>query len=210
MKKILSLVVILALLVGGFVVAEKMGYLSILGLFKAEETLKIDKTANVVTEIKNISKFTTACYYEEFTLTQTKQSATTKKVNGIVSSLFGSKTQVLKNTDELCLLVKGKVRAGYDLSTIADEGIIVSGDTLTVTLPEIQIFEATVNPSDIEVFIEQGTWTHAEVSKLKEKAAERLTSDAKKNGIMEQAKKSGEEQLINLFKSFGFKSVVLQ
>lgn len=41
-----------------------------LSLFKHE--LSIDKTANVVTQIKKISEFTTACYYEELVIQKDK------------------------------------------------------------------------------------------------------------------------------------------
>ena len=44
-----------------------------LGLF-TDNSLKIDKTANVVEDIKKIGEFTSACYYEELVVKQKKRS----------------------------------------------------------------------------------------------------------------------------------------
>lgn len=210
MKKLLFIIILLGLIAGGAYIANNMGYLSFLGNFTKKSEIKIDKTANVVTEIKKISKFTTACYYDELTLTSKKKSQLGKnKAVSAISSLFGSTTKkYLEN--ELCLIVKGKVRAGYDLQSLSDSTITIKGDTLQVKLPEVQIFEATVNPSDVDVFIEDGTWSHQEVTNVKQQASKKLTEDAKKAGILTKAEEAGKKQLTNLFKSFGFKEVILE
>lgn len=176
------------------------------GLFGKD--LTIDKTANVVTEVKKISKFTTACFYEEVTLVEKKANDMVDNAAGqYVASLFGKQNLV---EDEICIIANGKVRAGYDFEKLSDDAIKVSGDTLEVKLPEVEIFDIVVNPSNFDVYVNDGTWTHEQVTEVQGKAKAKIEDDAKKAGIIEKAKTSGEEQLVNLFKTFGFGTVVLK
>lgn len=211
MKKIIGLIILIIVIVGvGLFVANKMGAISLFGFSKINDEVKIDKTANVVTEIKNISKFTTAYYYEELTLEEKKKnSLVNNKIGNTIASWLGKSKEGLIQ-DELCLIVNGKVRAGYDLSAIQQEDILINGDTLIVKLPKVVIFDVVANPSNVDIFIEDGDWSHQEIAKIQSRAKNRLEADAKKSGILETAKKSGEKQLKILFKTFGFKQVILK
>ena len=210
MKVIFSLIITLVILLGGVFVADKMGLISVLDMFGLNDELKIDQTENVVTEIKNISKFTTANYYEELTLTKKKaNSIVDTKTTSKIFSFIGINVKKMVQ-DEICIIVNGKVRAGYDMSALTDDAISISNDTLSVKLPEIQIFDAIINPTDVDIFVEDGQWSHDEVTSIKQEARERIIADAEKAGIMKKAEESGKKQLTNMFKSFGFKEVILQ
>ena len=201
-KLILVCVTILVVVVVGLILADKYAGL---GFFDTlfGKGMQIEKTANVVTEIRNISEFTSACYYEELVLTDVKDSEnTTNKVAG----WFG-KSAVSK--DEICLIIDGKVRAGFDLSEVAEDAIAITGDTLTMTLPKTEIFDIIVNPSDCEVYVEEGKWSHEQVTALQVSARARIKKDALNYGILEQADKIGRERLTELFKTFGFNTVIL-
>lgn len=162
----------------------------ILGFLKPDE-LRIEDTDNVVTEIRKIAEFTSACYYEEMVLHYSKES-----------------TKLLSNKkDEIVILAKGKVRAGFDLSKLRDEDIAVAKDTLTIVLPKAQVLDVIVNPSNIEVFDEQGNWSHAQVSKVERAARQKLRKDATEYGLLDKATTIGIEKLTGLFQSFGFKVV---
>lgn len=172
------------------------------------KVLKIDKTANVVSDIKKISKYTTACYYEEITLVETKTNGVVNKVVGkVVSSLLGSKPLI---EDEICIIANGKVRAGYDFEKLAKDAISITGDTLEIKLPEAEIFDVVVNPSNFDVYVSDGNWTHEQVTKIQDKAKAKIEEDAKSAGIMDKAQNSGKEQLRNLFKAMGFSEVVIK
>lgn len=158
------------------------------GIFdKKGDELAIDDTANVVTEIKKISEFTTACFYEEIVLQETNKR--------------------FLSTDELVIVASGKVRAGFHLNNLDDSNVIVSGDTLTVNLPKAEIFDVIVNPSDFDIYIEDGTWSHEQVTKLEEKAVGQIKADAEKDGILDKATQSGVKKLTDMFKTFGFSEV---
>lgn len=170
--------------------------------------LEIDRTANVITEARRISRFTTACYYEEVTLVDKKTNDLVDNAAGdFLSSLLGKKALI---EDEICIIANGKVRAGYDFGKLSDNAVRIADDTLEVTLPEVEILDVVVNPSGFDIYCSDGKWTHEQVTAIQGKAKARIEDDARKAGIMEKAKASGEEQLTNLFKTFGFSTVILR
>ena len=69
--KIAGVVFVAILLTGGWFALQ---HFNLFGFSFARE-LKIDNTANVVEKIKSISEFTTACYYEEAVLKNSKTEA---------------------------------------------------------------------------------------------------------------------------------------
>lgn len=87
------------------------------GIFKKKD-LKIDKTANVIDEIKKIGEFTSLCYYEEMALVDSKE-------NDFNKSKLASLTNT-EITDELVIIAHGKVRAGFDLSKLDENDIQVT------------------------------------------------------------------------------------
>lgn len=209
MKKILYLIIVILVLVLGIYVANICGY-SLFGNLFPNEGPKIEKTANVVVEVKAISKFTTACFYEELPLSTSKASAAVDNgVIGTVAGWFGKRPKDVMS-DNLCIIVSGKVRAGYDLSQLTEDHLRQSNDTICVTLPPAEIFDAVVNPSDVDVFVEDGIWSHQEMTQLTASATDQLIADATAAGILDRARTSGEDQLRALFQSFGFTTVILQ
>lgn len=201
-RVILVCVTILVVAAVGLYVADKYAGLSIFdNLFG--KGMQYEKTANVITEIRNISEFTSACYCEELVMTEVKDSENT--TNKVVKML--GRGAVSK--DEICLIMDGKVRAGFDLSKVTDNAIAISGDTLTMTLPKPEIFDVIVNPSNCEVYVEEGKWSHEQVTAIQASARVRIQDDAIGYGILEQADKIGRERLADLFKTFGFNVVRL-
>ena len=163
----------------------KMGFFN----KKEKNELSIDETANVVAEIKKISEFTSACFYEEIILRETKKGRI--------------------GEDEIVIVAKGKVRAGFKLDQLDSAGVQVSGDTLWVDLPRAEIFDVIVNPSNFDIYIEDGKWDHHYVTKLKSKAIKQIKTDAIKEGIVSTATESGVKKLSEMFKMFGFSVVTI-
>ena len=159
--------------------------------------LEIDPTANVVEHIRKISEFTTACYYEEYVIQRKKPASDNEILSRIIT------------TPEIVLMAKGRVRAGFDLSKISADDMSSSGDTLRVALPAPEIFDVITNPSDYEIFIEQGGWTHEEITELQIDGRERVLANAIDDNILQKADSIGRERLTNLFQTFGFGVVEL-
>lgn len=178
-----------------------------MGLFdKKGNELAIDDTANVVTEIKKISEFTSTCFYDEVVLQEKKTSKIVDNAIGnTIAGMFGKKDGLM--SDELVIVASGKVRAGFRLDKLDENSVVVKGDTLNVDLPKAEIFDVIVNPSDFDIYIEDGTWDHETVTKVEDKAIGQIKADAEKEGILDKATKSGVKKLTEMFKSFGFSVV---
>lgn len=192
MGKIKTFIILLLILI--LAGAGVAGYLEfkydVFGL-KQEEELKIDKTPLVIEETKKISELTSAHFYEEVVV---KKNRTDKGI------IFDSK-------NELVVIAKGNVRAGFNLSKLTENDITIQNDTINVNLPAAEIFDVIVNPSDYEVFVSDGKWSHDETSKAVTEAQAKIKQDAIDNGILTTASTSGVNKLTELFKSFGFNVV---
>lgn len=204
-KLIITIVVVLVVLVAGYWAILQTGWLG-----KTEKQLTIDQTANVVTEIKKISEFTSACFYEEIVLKDAKASETVKgkAVNTVVGLFQKDKSKAVAK-DELIIVANGKVRAGFNLSKLTDEDVVINDSVLTVNLPKAEIFDVIVNPSDFDIYIEEGKWSHEQVVVVENKAKAKIEADAKKEDILKKATESGVKKLTELFRSFGYKDVVV-
>lgn len=198
MGKIATLVLVAGLLVGGWCYIQSFGF-NLFGLSFGGE-LKIDNTANVVEKIKEISEFTTACYYEEAVLKESK----VEKHEGGFLGLVDTET-----SREIVIIAKGKVRAGFDLSKVTEDKMIIKSDTICITLPEPQIFDVIINPSDYEMYVEEGKWSHEEVTALQTNYRTQLLAKAQERGILNKAKEAGKKRLESLFQTFGFSVVEL-
>ena len=170
--------------------------------FSFGRELKIDNTANVVEKIKSISEFTTACYYEEAVLKNSKTEA--GEQNKLMSLVHIMADSV---HSEVVILAKGKVRAGYNLGKISEEQIKISGDSITVALPAPEIFDVIVNPSDYEMYIEEGKWSHEEISAIQAEYRNVLIEKSKENGLLHKANEAGKTRLASLFNALGFSYV---
>lgn len=199
MSKIATLVLIAGLLVGGWYYIQSLEF-NLFGLSFGGE-LKIENTANVVEKIKEISEFTTACYYEEDVL---KDSKVEKNEGGFLGLID------METSKEIVIIAKGKVRAGFDLSKVTEDKINIKNDTISITLPDPEIFDVIINPSDYEMYIEEGKWSHKEVTALQTNYRTQLLEKAKDAGILNKAKESGKKRLESLFQTFGFSVVELK
>ena len=160
--------------------------------------LKVRQTQTVVTRVRSMASLVTASFYDEVVLTMTKP----RTVNA-----FG--TNLALPDDELCIISRGKARAGVDLSKLSEDSFSMRGDTVTVRLPEPELFEVILNPSDYEIFVEDGRWSHEEVVALESRAKEAIRRDALAAGLLDKASESAGTQLYRLLRSLGYEEVVV-
>lgn len=226
-KRIITLVLILAVICAGLFAGYKFTHFFD---FVRRKPLTIEKTANVVEEVKKIGEFTTACYYEEMALhesyTDTSEFLTSDFANKYVTFYMDLYTLGLnhknnknaakkvtntigKKKNEIILICKGRVRAGFDLAKIGEDDLIARGDTLELALPQPEVFDIIMNPSDFTTEYEKGTWSHELLKPVKERAKVELEQNAIDYGILQKAEENGLKRLEALFKAFGFNSVVL-
>ena len=155
---------------------------------------KIEDTANIVQEVKKISEFTTACFYEESVIQDSK--TTTKK------HWYGEKIDTIKH--EIVLTAKCKVRAGFDLSMLGENDLVAKGDTVSIKLPVPKILDVISNPSDYKIFEETGDWGHEEIVAMQSERKEKDLENALEHNILEKANKIGKGRIVTLFQGLGF------
>ena len=169
-------------------------WLLVHGIRQEKRPLTIDDTAVIVSKIQNLGELTTACYYDEIVLTESKQ-------NSFSSTALGSLARdgLGKDVDDhIVIIAKGTVRAGMDLLQMQPEDIRFSGDTVFIRLPYPQYLDVILNPSDIEVFAESGKWSHEEMTRLQESARKRLLMEADQSALKQKAYEGALEAVTDL------------
>jgi hypothetical protein len=166
-------------------------------IFKSQPVV-IDATTNVVTEVRRLAELTTATYYEENVIAKKRTRE---------STVFGMKVADVE--DELVIIAKGKVRAGFDLSTMQEKDIVADSVSVSLKLPKVQILDVITNPSDFETFEESGEWSYEEVTQYKNEVRTIIEKNALGNGILELAEKAGKERLTSFMLALGFKQVTI-
>jgi len=189
LKIIMFITIIVVVLIALIYVLEKFSAIDFENPFKAKP-ITIDKTTNMVEEINQLAEFTTATYYQEMIL---------KKVR---KGIFFD--------DELVIIIKGKVRAWVDMSTLTKKDIVIDNDTIKIRLPKVKVLDVITNPSDFETYVESGIWSFDEVTKYKNEAREKLKKNALEDGILELAEKSAFERISSFFQALGFKKIIIE
>lgn len=177
---------------------------SMRSLFTAEKVV-IDQTPILIKNIKSIAQLVTVTSYDEVVV----DSLVYNKAAAIFD-LFRrvSPMAMLPSPQkQLVLIGRGKVLAGTNLQKLNDHSIKVSNDTAWINLPEAEIVEAIINPSDFETFEERGQWSDNEVIAVKVKARNKMISRAMERGILEKANKKANAVIENFLHTAGFKVV---
>lgn len=182
---------------------------------RSAHRLQIDDTANVITEIRKISEFTTACYYGETAMVGDKYFRPKEFVDSRIFKFADKFIPDSVSMVKYAYIVRGKVRAGYDLSNMSSEDLSLSGDTLFVRLPDPEILDAIVNPGDIDLFDVHGivrgldtmVWSDKDEKQVIRNARRDFMKDALDSGLLEKAESNGIKELEACFKAFGFKFV---
>jgi hypothetical protein len=182
---IIACIAMILSVVGGAVYGLRDLGNDISDLFK-DNPLTIDETFNVVEEIHKIGEFTTATFYQEDVIYKTKKK------------------------DELVLIIRGKVRVGFDLSNISNGDIIVYSQTIKLRLPQVKIFDIITNPSGYETFEENGKWSFEEITEYKKEARDIIEKNALESGILQLAENTAIEKLTTMLQILGFKEVIIE
>ena len=146
---------------------------------------RYESLVQTITEMKRISEFCTANYIGEV--------------------MIQDEENHFLNHKNIVLIVRGKIRMGYDLSKMETE--VVDDSTINLTLPQAQILDIITNPSDIRTFSEKGHWSHERVTITKNSARAKLLELVMEENLLATAEDNGKRQLTALFSSFGFKHV---
>lgn len=134
--------------------------------------------STLVTEIRKIKEFCTASYFEE-TVTSDEQKR-----------------------EHIAIIVKGEIRAGFDLSEMKVD--FISDTSIKIYLSGPVILDTLYTT---EVFDVKGTWSDNRTKCLIDSAISHIKRNAVAEGIFEQAETHGKERLQSLFRMLGFRHV---
>lgn len=152
----------------------------------------------IINDVRALARLETIQYSVEKIITaESKQD--------VFGPLFG---------DKLLFVAHGVVIAGIDLNQLQAEDMDMRDGVLTVDLPEVEVFIATLDNDKSYVYDRQtGLLTKGEsdLETLARQAAEtEIRKAAIEDGILEQAELNAEVFLDRLFNSLGFDSVIFE
>jgi hypothetical protein len=208
MKKLLPAIIILLLLF--WALGKWKGWPSPADWFKAK-AVQIDETPLIISEIKTIAELHTAKLYCEVVTDSVVISTTDAAYNALRDAIFFPPLPPsFSTTKKLVLVAKGNIIAGMDLGQLSENDIKVNKDSVWISLPSAKILEVITNPSDFEIFMEEGTWNSAEVVLVKQKAIRQMEAEAAKRQLIAQANTRATMLMKNFLLASGFRHAEIQ
>lgn len=190
LRYILRLAFFAVIILGLFWVIDRITPKSDIFGFLKPEPLTIEKTQNLVVNIRDIAELHSASFCGEYLVKNSK-----------------SKTANADKKDSIYIIIKSRINAGFDLSKIQKDDIVIDHDTLNVTIPPVKILDVITNPSDIEIFAETGSWSDSQIQQTICMGRKDIQQIAINHGILPKAQESGIQILQNIFQSFGYAKV---
>lgn len=140
----------------------------------------------VVMSMRKLNRYVTATYYEEVLKKAEKQ-------------------HTFMTNDQLLMIYKVTVEAGFDLSQFSESNIETPTDsTVILTLPKAQLLPQRSKPSDKQVFKDSNKWTFAEENELHSQAMQEARENALHEGILERAEQNCRKYMSQLLVAFGY------
>ncbi|MEO7311056.1 MAG: DUF4230 domain-containing protein [Chitinophagaceae bacterium] len=210
MKRLYNLIrrpLVLVLLVLGilFIFQRLHIFSGIAGWFKSKPVL-IDNTPLVIKEVRAITELNTATMYQEIVV---DSSSITSSNVPVMINPFSLVPRPLIIKKEIVLIVKGRVTAGIDLKGLSEKEIFVKDDSVSIALPPARITDVFINPSGIETFFEQGTWTNEEVIAVKQSARRKLLAEAERQQLLQKATVKAKAVLEQFLRAAQFKKIYI-
>lgn len=116
-------------------------------------------------------------------------------------------------TGERVLLVAvGEVEAGVDLSALGEDDVRVEGESVTIRLPEPEVFSASLDEDETGVYDRDFGPLNLRpddelVEEAREEAESRVEEAARESGILDTAETNAEESIRAFVTSLGFERV---
>jgi len=158
----------------------------------------IPDPVTIIREVQSLARLETIQY--------TVEKVITAEINqGVFGPLFG---------DRLLFVAHGYVIAGIDLTELDSQDLQLKNGVLFVTLPEAEVFVATLNNDqsyvyDRETGILRKSQRDLETA-ARQIAEQEILNAALDDGILRQAQLNGEVYLERLFNALGYMQVVFE
>ena len=176
------------------------------------------KNALVISRVKKIAKLTTSIYKDQFVVTadtyepvrtfELLGNSSNKKKDTLIFTTFDGdgvyhpNVAGYKSTNtDYCYIINSTTRIGYDFS---DCQIEISGDSLTIFMPEIEVLDVVINPRDYRIYgskdmpWEQEKFMFSKVKGMNMKKIEN-------SPFMDRSEELGKKQIENILSGLGYK-----
>jgi hypothetical protein len=205
MKTLRSILLLLLIFFAGWWLLSRLTNLpSLSNIFKQQEVV-IDKTAVLVTNIKALAQLVTITAYNEIVVDSTSNG--NGAVNGL-AALYPALAPALQSGEKKIVLIgKTTTHVGLDLQKINVADVRLVKDSLHITLPPAEVLDVILNPSDLEIFDEKGSWSTAAIANLKNKIAYIAVQNAKSLGLLAQSEAKAKDVLASFFKAAGYSKI---
>ncbi len=158
----------------------------------------IPDPVTIINDVRSLARLETIQYSLEKIITADSGQE-------VLTKLFG---------DRLLFVAHGVVIAGVDLNQLEVEDLDMRNGVLTVTLPDAEVFIATLDNDKSYVYDRQtGLFTKGEVdleTLARQAAEEEILNAALEDGILEQARLNAEVYLERFLDALGFEDVVFE
>jgi len=158
----------------------------------------IPDPVTIINDVRSLARLETIQYSLEKIITADSGQE-------VLTKLFG---------DRLLFVAHGVVIAGIDLNQLEVEDLDMRNGVLTVTLPDAEVFIATLDNDKSYVYDRQtGLFAKGEVdleTLARQAAEEEILNAALEDGILEQARLNAEVYLERFLDALGFENVVFE
>ncbi|HUH62500.1 MAG TPA: DUF4230 domain-containing protein [Terracidiphilus sp.] len=189
-----------ALLLAGVIRMGRDGVWSHFARFVAGRSTRIDVSAPAVLDrIRKLSRLETVAFSMDKIVEGERETAF------LPNFLVGEK---------LLLIAHGDVTAGIDLAQLKPSDVSVHGDSVTVRLPQAQVFSTRIDNAKTRIYSRTtGLLVSADPdleSRVRQAAEDQITQAALAQGILDKARENARNSVSALLTGLGFKRLDVQ
>jgi hypothetical protein len=110
--------------------------------------------------------------------------------------------------DELVRIYYGTLRLGVNMHHVDDNWIQTSGDSITLTLPKIELLDKEfIDEARTKSFYERGSWKPADRDALYQKAYRQMLHHGMTKENLQAAKANASQQMHDIMRALGYQHV---
>lgn len=190
-------IVVLAMALGGLVVASYGEDIPIIGPLLGEGSDEAASSPVVVEDIQRLSELSTVQFTESvYIIKETEE--------GVLPKFL---TQ-----EKLLLAATGEVEAGVNLNEVGQDDVSVEEERVTIDLPEPRILNVNLDEEETRLYDRDRGWLVLRgnddlIEDARLEAEDKILEAAKEGGILQQAENNAEDSIRVFVNSLGYKEV---
>jgi hypothetical protein len=194
---VLALVIVVLGIVLGVGLARFSSLLPIVGPLLAEKPPRTTTGPVVVEGIQELDQLATVRWTESVPVTR-------ETGGDILDRLFSG--------EKVIVMATGKVEAGVDLGDITKDDVSVGGDSVTIDLPQPEIFSASLDEEKTRVYDRDFSPLNVRpddhlVEEARLQAIQKIKGAARENDILDTAEHNAEDSVRAFVTTLGFEEV---